>query len=150
MFTRSDESAVGIDTGALRAAHLDTVQFTATAVLPSRRVARSNPDWPGRSSRQSRSNVKHGCSLRSRDDSSTISVRPDRLSAIIEERSVSEVAEQLLRSHPKPRARDRALVIAGVAVAVPAGLVVLARYGLSRLRTRRGSPEPASPSSPQQ
>ena len=50
---------------------------------------------------------------------------------------MSELAEQLLRSHPKPRARDRARVIAGVAVAAPVAVVVLARYGLSRLGARR-------------
>jgi len=50
---------------------------------------------------------------------------------------VSELADQLLRSHPKPRARDRARVIAGLAVAVPVAVVTLGRYGLSRLRARR-------------
>ena len=50
---------------------------------------------------------------------------------------MSELADQLLRSHPKPRLRDRAVVIAGLVVAVPAGVFVLARYGLSRVGVKR-------------
>jgi hypothetical protein len=50
---------------------------------------------------------------------------------------VSELIDQVLRSHPKPRARDRARVIAGVVVAAPVAVVMLGRYGLSRLGARR-------------
>ena len=50
---------------------------------------------------------------------------------------MSEPADQLLRSHPKPRARDRARVIGGLVVAAPVAVVVLARYGLSRLGANR-------------
>jgi hypothetical protein len=54
---------------------------------------------------------------------------------------VNELADQLLRSHPKPRLRDRAVVIAGLVVAVPAGVVVLTRYGLSRVGAKRRNRE---------
>ena len=46
------------------------------------------------------------------------------------------LVDQLL-SHPKPRARDRALVIGGLVVATPVAVVLLTRYGLSRLGARR-------------
>jgi hypothetical protein len=62
----------------------------------------------------------------------------DRPSALSERRDlVDGIAEQLLRSHPKPKARDRTQVIAGLAVAGPVAVVLLARYGLSRLGARR-------------
>jgi hypothetical protein len=54
---------------------------------------------------------------------------------------VSELANQLLRSHPKPRLRDRAVVIGGLVVAVPVGVFVLARYGLSRVGAKRRNRE---------
>jgi hypothetical protein len=47
------------------------------------------------------------------------------------------LAEKLLRAHPKPRARDRALVIAGLVAAAPVGVYLLARSGLSRLGAKR-------------
>lgn len=47
------------------------------------------------------------------------------------------LTEQVLRSHPKPRARDRALVIGGLVVAAPVGAFLMARYGLSRLVAKR-------------
>jgi hypothetical protein len=50
---------------------------------------------------------------------------------------VDELTEQVLRAHPKPRARDRALVIGGLVVAAPVGAYLLARYGLSRLGAKR-------------
>ena len=50
---------------------------------------------------------------------------------------MNQVVEDLLRSHPKPRARDRVLVIGGLVVATLAAVVLFARYGLSRLGTRR-------------
>jgi hypothetical protein len=62
---------------------------------------------------------------------------PERLSAVAEENPVSELADQVLRSHPKPRAKDRARVIGGLVVAAPVGVYLLGRYGLSRLGARR-------------
>jgi hypothetical protein len=53
------------------------------------------------------------------------------------------LAEKLLRAHPKPRARDRALVIAGLVIAAPVGAYLLVRSRLSRRGAKRrdqGSP----------
>ena len=47
------------------------------------------------------------------------------------------LAEKVLRSHPKPRKRDRALVIGGLVVAAPVAVYMLARSGLSRLGSKR-------------
>ena len=50
---------------------------------------------------------------------------------------MSELADQVLRAHPKPKARDRARVIGGLVVAAPVGVFLLTRYGLSRLGAKR-------------
>ena len=50
---------------------------------------------------------------------------------------MSEIAEQAMRAHPKPKATDRARVIGGLVVAAPVGAFLLARYGLSRLGAKR-------------
>jgi hypothetical protein len=50
---------------------------------------------------------------------------------------VSEIADQVLRAHPKPKARDRARVIGGLVIAAPVGVYLLGRYGLSRLAAKR-------------
>jgi hypothetical protein len=52
---------------------------------------------------------------------------------------MDQLVDQLL-SHPKPSAKGRAVVIAGLVVVVPAGVVVLVRYGLSRLGAKRRTP----------
>ena len=49
----------------------------------------------------------------------------------------NELAGQLLRAHPKPRLKERALFVAGMAVVTPAAVVLMARYGLSRLGAKR-------------
>jgi hypothetical protein len=58
---------------------------------------------------------------------------------------VDELADELLRAHPKPRVRDRAVVIAGLVIAVPVGVVVLARYGLSRVGAKRRKGKAGTP-----
>jgi hypothetical protein len=57
---------------------------------------------------------------------------------------VSELADQVLRAHPKPKAKDRARVIGGLVVAAPVGVFLLTRYGLSRLGAKRRDRKSAS------
>ena len=68
----------------------------------------------------------------------TIHLCWDRPSALSERRDlVDGLAEQLLRSHPSREPGIGPHVIAGLAVAAPVAVVLLARYGLTRPGARR-------------